>query len=430
MSLATIESFLEKRIGLSAEAVGPELIAKAVRLRVADLGMPDLTAYQGYLERSAKEQTTLIEAVVVPETWFFRNRKAFDFLVNYVTGAWLSENLGRRRLRALSIPCSTGEEAYSIAMALMDAGFQNDRFHIDGVDISEKALATARTAVFAHGSFRGEDLSFRRRYFDLKGDGFHLHDDVRNAVRFFRGNVLNDRFLMDQGPYDIIFCRNLLIYLSPRAKQRTLEVMNRLLTDSGILFLGHAERQAAVSWGLAGLPAFGVFACRKERRKRARIPKPGAPHPPRQRRFEKVGKGVKPAQPTAPAQTAGSGPESVARDRAPDKDGPTASQGDLFDEAQRLADRGSLPSALTMCREFLNKHPVHVQAHFLMGLIHEALDNAEKAEEFFNKALYLDPDHSEALNHLSFVVEHRGDKVRAAHLRRRAQRASRKQAEI
>jgi len=429
MSLTMIESFLEKEIGLSAETVGPELIAKAVGLRIADLAMPDINAYRGYLERSKEEQAALIEAVVVPETWFFRNRKAFDFLGNYVTGTWRSENPGRR-LQALSIPCSTGEEAYSIAMALTDEGIQNDRFRIDGVDISEKALARAKTALYDRASFRGDDLSFRERYFDIHEDEFQLHDDVRKAVRFFRGNVLNDRLLMDNGPYDIIFCRNLLIYLSPQAKQRTLEVMSRLLTDSGILFLGHAERQAAVAWGLAGIPEFGVFACRKERRKRARFPQPDALARPRQRRFEKVGEDVKPAQPVPLGHRIDNGSETRTQVQAPDNEAPIVEQKDLFDEAQRLADRGSLLSALTMCQDFLNKHPIHVQAHFLLGLIYEALDNAEKAEESFNKALYLDPDHSEALNHLSFVVEHRGDKVRAAHLRRRAQRASRKLAEI
>jgi chemotaxis protein methyltransferase WspC len=429
MSPAMIESFLEKKIGLSAEAIGSEVIAKAVRLRMADLGLPDVAAYYGCLMASEKEQAALIEAVVVPETWFFRNKKAFRFLVDYVTGTWFRENPGRR-LRALSIPCSTGEEAYSIAMSLLDAGIQNDRFQIDGVDISETALAGARTALYARPSFRGDDLSFRRRYFDPEGDAFRLHGDVRKTVRFFIGNVLNVRILADQGPYDIIFCRNLLIYLSPRAKQRTLEVMDRLLTDSGILFLGHAERQAAVLWGLVGIPEFGVFACRKERRKEVCTFKPAAEPRPCRRRFEKLGRCLQPPRPALSSYSVGKVPESAIPDRAPDNREQDAIQRDLFDEAQRLADRGSLSSALELCRSFVNDHPIHVRAHFLMGLIYEALDSEEKAEESFNKAIYLDPNHSEALNHLSYIVENRGDTSQAAHLRERAQRVFRKQAEI
>jgi len=429
MSTSRIDSFLEKTIGLSAEAIGPEVIAKAVRLRMADLGLPDVADYYGCLMASEKEQTALIEAVVVPETWFFRNRKVFRFLVDYVTGTWFKENPGRS-LRALSIPCSTGEEAYSIAMSLMDAGIQNNRFHIDGVDISETALAGARTALYARASFRGEDLSFRERYFDPEGDVFRLHDDVRQPVRFFRGNILNERILADQDPYDFIFCRNLLIYLSPRAKQRTLELMDRLMTDSGILFLGHAEREAAVLWGLVGIPEIGVFACRKERRKKVRSNKPAHEPRPCRRRFEKVGRCLQPPRLAAPAHSVGKTPESFITEWAPNDSAQSSIRGDLFDEAQRLADKGALGSALELCGHFLNDHPIHVEAHFLMGLIYEALDSEEKAEQSFNKAIYLDPNHSEALNHLSFVIENRGDTARAAHLRERAQRASRKQAEI
>jgi chemotaxis protein methyltransferase WspC len=428
MSLAMIESFLEKKIGLSAEAMGSKVIANAVRLRMASLGLSDMTAYHGYLKMSDEEQAALVEAVVVPETWFFRNRKVFGFLVEYVAGTWLRENRGRC-LRALSIPCSTGEEAYSIAMSLMDAGIHSNRFHIDGVDISEAALARARTAVYGQGSFRGEELSFRKRYFTKKGNMLQLHEEVRQTVRFLKGNVLDDRLLMDQDPYEIIFCRNLLIYLSPRAKQRTLEVMDRLLTDSGILFLGHAEREAAVLWGLAGIPEFGVFACRKERRKKARALKPAVQPRPCRRRFEKVGKCLQPTHPGLP-YSLGKAPETKIQERPPGHRGHSAGQRDLFDEAQRLADRGSLGAALDLCGNFLNDHPVHVEAHFLMGLVYEALDLAEKAEEFFNKAIYLNPDHSDALTHLSFIVENRGDPSQAAHLRERAQRASRKQAEI
>jgi len=429
MSPAMIESFLEKAIGLSAEAIGSEVIAKAIRLRMADLGLPDVAAYQDCLMASEKEQKALIEAVVVPETWFFRNKKAFRFLVDYVTGTWLIENPGRR-LRVLSIPCSTGEEAYSIAMSLMDAGIQNDRFHIDGVDISEAALARARTALYARGSFRGDDLSFKSRYFDPEGNDFRLHDDVRKAVRFFRGNVLNDRILTGQGPYDIIFCRNLLIYLSPRAKERTLKAMDRLLSDSGILFLGHAERQVAVLWGMVGIPEFGVFACRKELRKKVRPHDPAAQPRPCRRQLEEIGRFILPIGPAVSPHRAGNASEFAISDRDPDNRGEDAVHRNLFDEAQRLADKGSLSSALELCQNFLKNHPVHVQAHFLMGLIYEALDRAEKAEESFNKAIYLDPNHSAALNHLSYLVENRGDRSQAAHLRERAQRVFRKQAEI
>ena len=421
MPLTMIESLLEKEIGVSAEAIGPEVIAKAVRLRLDECGFADIRAYLDFLKTSEEEQGNLIEAVVVPETWFFRNKKSFAFLAKYVTGKWLPKHRGDR-LHVLSVPCSTGEEPYSIAMALLDEGVGKDRFHIDGVDISEGALGKAKSGVYAKGSFRGDDISFRKRYFEPKGDAYQLNSDIRKKVRFIKGNVLDDHLLMDQEPYDILFCRNLLIYLSSEAKRRIFEILNRLLATTGILFLGHAERQAAIEWGFAGIPEFGVFACRKERRKRENRPEPAVNvrHQSCQRMFEKAGKGLQALPRSQPPVTIEDLEPKILSEHIDNRES-LEGQKDLFIEAQRLADQGSLLSALELCETFLRENPVHVQAHFLMGLIFEALDNEERAEEFFNKAIYLDPNHYESLNHLSFVVEHRGDKKRAARLRRRAQ---------
>jgi len=425
MSLTMIESLLEKEIGVSAGAIGPEVIAKAVHLRVAECGLADIKTYFNLVKTSEEEQGNLIEAVVVPETWFFRNKNSFAFLSNYVTGEWLPKHRGDR-LRVLSVPCSTGEEPYSIAMALMDAGIGEDRCHIDGVDISEAALGKAKSGVYTKGSFRGDDLSFRKRYFEPKGDVYQLNPGLRKWVRFIKGNLLNDGLFMAQKSYDIIFCRNLLIYLSPEAKRRTFEILDRLLVRSGILFLGHAERQAAIEWGFAGIPEFGIFACRKERRKRENRTNPAVNVQPQpcQRLFEKAGKGLGALPRSHPPVATDEVFQPKVLSEQSDNRGSLEGHKDLFNEAQRLADQGSLLSALELCETYLRENPVHVQAHFLMGLILEALDNEERAEEFFNKAIYLDPNHYESLNHLSFVVEHRGDKDRAAHLRRRAQQFS------
>jgi len=427
MSRIRIEAFLEKEIGLSADAVGPDVVSRAVRTRMADLGLLDVVLYHKILTTSEKEQASLIEAVVVPETWFFRNKKAFRFLADYITGTWVKENPGRS-LRVLSIPCATGEEAYSIAMCLVDAGIREDRFHIDGLDISETALIKARQGLYSTASFRGDDLSFRERHFDPEDDGFRLHERLRRTVRFLRGNILDDQMLLYQEPYHVIFCRNLLIYLSPRAKTRTLETIDRLLSDSGILFLGHAEREVAVSWGLVGIPEPGAFACRKERRKAARPPYSAHRSHPRRRRFERVGKGLESAPSVAPAAPAGRDTGSAVPELSPDRKEVSDMGKNLFDQAQALADRGSLTAALDLCRSFIRDQPVHAGAYFLMGLIYETLDKEEEAEASFNKAIYLDPNYSEALNHLSFIFENRGDASGAAHLRERARRAFQQEA--
>src|SRR3954463_795415 len=94
-------------------------------------------------------------------------------------------------LRVLSLPCSTGEEPYSIAMALLDAGFPAERFHVDALDISLRALAFARRGVFGRNSFRGGDGEYRDRHFTAAGAGWQLGEAERRPVEFRQGNVLD-----------------------------------------------------------------------------------------------------------------------------------------------------------------------------------------------------------------------------------------------
>ena len=422
-----IESLLEEKIGLDTAAIGRKVIENAVRQRMAQCGLTSLAAYAETLSEGNNvhflndEWKNLIEMVVVPETWFFRNRKVFNYLVRFVRDSWLPENRGRL-LRVLSIPCSTGEEPYSIAMAFMDAGIPKDRFQIDGFDISEEALIKARRGEYGPGSFRGKDLEFRDQYFKPKDPGYLLLDHVKERVRFKAGNVLKNRFAAGS-PFDVIFCRNLMIYMSPEARNQTLETISGLLAETGVFFCGHAERQTAIEWGFEAVQATGVFACRKRcRESKGKSPSVAAKKVPFKRQVqEKKIKPIKnPVMPVPFPTGKSSKPKSSSRVDA----GVPTSREDvhLFLEAREMADQGQLPKALELCRVFLDENPMHAEAHFLMGLIHEALHKNHKAEAFFNKAIYLNPEHVEALNHLAFIESQRGNENSAERLRQRAQR--------
>jgi len=420
-----IESLLEEKIGLDTEAIGRRVIEKAIARRMAQCGSINLEAYAKTLVDSNDEWKHLIEMVVVPETWFFRNRKVFNFLVRFVKESCPSENPGRR-IKVLSIPCSTGEEPYSIAMSFMDGGIHKDRFKITGIDISEKALEIARAGFYGQGSFRGKELAFRDRYFQSKNDGYELLNTVIEKVQFKAGNIMEKRFVTG-APYDIIFCRNLMIYMSEDARNQTLETMSRLLAEKGIFFCGHAERQTAIEWGFEAVNESGVFACRKrcgESRKKfppvdAAAPEINPQVSPKEIKavpklsltlddlFKKSTEEKNPSHPAISVPTF----EKAAN---------------LFQEARRMADQGQLPKALELCEVFLSENPVHAEAHFLMGLIYEALNNVEKAEAFFNRAIYLNPEHFEALNHLAFIESYRGNEESAGRLRQRAQGAREK----
>ena len=419
-----IESLLEEKIGLDTAAIGRKVIEKAIRRRMDQCSIARLEVYAKTLVDSNDEWKNLIEMVVVPETWFFRNRKVFNYLARFVKNTWLPGNSGRM-LKVLSIPCSTGEEPYSVAMAFMDAGIKKERFQITGMDISEEALKKARLGVYGKGSFRGKDLTFRDRYFQPKNDGYQLLGHVRDKVKFKSGNVMENRFAAG-APYDVIFCRNLMIYMSPEARSQTLETMSRLLAETGIFFCGHAERQTAIDWGFEAVNETGVFACRKRcRESRRKNPSVDVTRTPSKRPVHK--KEIKPIRKALMPVDVLSGKSTEQQNRSkPDLSTPKPDTGvNLFLEAREMADQGQLPKALELCAVFLGENPVHVEAHFLMGLIHEALQNENKAEAFYNRAIYLNPEHVEALNHMAFIELQRGNNNSAERLRQRARDISR-----
>lgn len=436
MTLTAIEAMLEQRIGLSPESIGRETIAKALDRRRNALGLADEAAYRDLLARSRAEMDELIELVVVPETWFFRNKESFAFLTRQVRSEWLPRP-EPAVLRVLSIPCASGEEPFSIGMALLDAGLPPERFRIDAVDISPAALSKARRGVYGRESFRGKHLSFRDRYFIPVAGGYQVIPELRDLIRFQRGNLMDESALADEAPYDVVFCRNLLIYLSEGARIRAMEVIGRLLARKGLLFLGHVERPLVCGAGYVGIRQPGVFVCQRltdappvtpPTPAKARSVPPSSPrHPPKAcshrpstdgsppRRVNTTGAPPvrKPATVPSPAAPGNRVNETVSE---------TSPAGTDLQEAQRLADGGDLETAARICEQCLSQNAFHIGAHFLMGLICHAQDDEERAEAHFNKALYLDPNHHEALSHLAFIMEHRGQRSQAERLRQRAHR--------
>ncbi len=219
-----LENFLAQHIGLDVQSVGSSLVAQAAAKRRAACGL-DSSAYLAYLEKNLAEQNALIDLVVVLETWFFRNHAAFEYLSLYATRLWQPRQADEK-FRVLSIPCATGEEPYSVTMSLLTAGVPATAFEVEAVDVSKKALDAARLGVYGPGSFRGQTaLDYRSRYFEaasapLPDKWMQINAQVRQQVRFFQDNLTHSTCLYERPAYAAIFCRNLLIYLTPEARQR------------------------------------------------------------------------------------------------------------------------------------------------------------------------------------------------------------------
>ncbi|MES2255419.1 MAG: CheR family methyltransferase [Pseudomonadota bacterium] len=411
--IAKYEKLLKHAMGLDADTVGPSAIARAIRVRMSACNLNDTQAYWERICASKSELQELVETVVVQETWFFRDREAFATMVRMVHQEFLPDRQ-RDRLRVLSLPCSTGEEPYSIAMTLLDAGVPEDRFCVDAVDISARAIAQAEGQVYGKNSFRGNDLEFRDRHFTKVPKGYRLASTVRAQVRFEQGNLFDAAFLRGVESYDIIFCRNLLIYFDSVAQDSAVGVLTRLLRAKGLLFVGPSETSLLVKHHFVPVKSPMAFAFRKVvavgREPKRDIGRPIWNLPSARHATTPIFQSVSLSLPA---------PSALPKPRSPAETKPT------IEEIWRIADCGNLVEAARCCEEYLRNNGQSPEAMYLMGLIRDAAGNQVEAADYYRKTLYLQPNHHEALAHLAFLLEKEGDLVGANILNDRARRLKR-----
>lgn len=428
--LAHFFDFLRERIGLDVASVGEATIERALRHRCTVSHSPDTHSYWTLLQSSTSEQQALIEAVIVPETWFFRYPESFASLSKLVRER-VAALKGARPVRILSLPCSTGEEPYSIAMALLDAPVGVQQFQIDAMDISPVSIARAERGVYGKNSFRGADTLFRERYFTPLEDGFLVDKRVRDCVRFRPANLL-DPALLTQTPYDFVFCRNVLIYFDQVTQKQVFEVLKRLTHEEGVLFIGPAEGSLLTRMGMRsiGIPQTFAFSHCVEAPQpvsviQAPLPLSGLARsmpgtsvaPPVRmpvRAFPRLAApasfAVRPTVVPAPASPVGG--DNVAT---------------LLATIASLANEGRSAEARTACERFLQHHEPVAQIFYWLGLLSEVEGNAALAQGFYRKALYLDPQHAETLAQLAALLEAQGDRSGARRLQERAARGASRQ---
>lgn len=402
-----IGKLLAETIGLDADSIGEKILSRAVSSHMTETGVRDIGGYLKRVRSFPEVLEQLIEKVVVTETWFFRDTEPFLYLGEYVRNV-RKPSAQPGPLRILSVPCSTGEEPYSIAMTLLESGMTPEDFHIAAVDISGRALQKAREARFGGSSFREKNIHFADGYCVKSGKEHILDSRIVSLVNFFRENIMDEEFTARHEPYHIIFCRNLLVYLTPRARGKILAHLERLLVPGGILFTGAAELIYFHQRGYRPVDHPRSFACRKSEpaKKRTAVApdKPAsAPLPHTRHRSSR-----KPEK-TVPAS---------ARTEEPARKADPAA----LEKIRDLADRGALEKACSLCESFLKEHGACAEAYCLMGVICQASNYSDRAEEFLLKSIYLDPHNYEALIHLHLISEHRGDLAKAALYKNRAER--------
>ena len=405
--------FLKQRIGLDVASVGPAIIERAVRQRCSVLNVANNDLYWQHLNSSKDEQQALIESVIVPETWFFRYPESFATL-GRLARERLAELSNRRALRILSLPCSTGEEPYSIAMALFDAGCAAHQFSVDALDISPLSVQRAQQALYGKNSFRGQQLDFRERYFTLEDGGYQLDARVCQQINFEVGNVLAPTLASSRAPYDFVFCRNLLIYFDLKTQQQALDALKRLTRADGVLFIGPAEGSLLSRLGMRSIGVPQSFAfCHSADPQPVVAPVWSDPKP--------VTRPVRPVEKPASRPFASRVQAPLVERSASQADEPAL----LLQNIALLANEGKSSEARAVCEQSLQRHGPQAQVFYWLGLLSDVEGQTAQAQGFYRKALYLEPQHSEALVHLAALLASQGDVAGAQRLQARAVRSER-----
>lgn len=233
---------IKDRFGIFYDDSKQFLLQSRLQTRLVKRSVADFAAYYRFLMAHPERQTEWDELASVlsnNETYFFRERAQLDVLANEVVGEALRSG---GRLRVWSSACSTGEEPFSLAMTLLETRrLTPSQIEIKASDISPRALAKCATAFYRELSFRATPPELIQRYFRPFEGGFMIADEIKRMVEFFRLNLLDRQAVAGTGPFDAIFCRNVLIYFDKPTQKRVVEAFAKALRPRGFLFLGHAE---------------------------------------------------------------------------------------------------------------------------------------------------------------------------------------------
>jgi chemotaxis protein methyltransferase WspC len=382
--LNSISRLIENISGISVEFLGLTF-EKIINKECSLLGVDSLEQYYQHLMLDKATINRLIEAIVVPETWFFREFHNLNTLISKA-----KDILSRRhlpQLRVLCIPAATGEEAYSIAMLFDLNKIPLEQVRIIGIDISENALAVAQIGEYRKNSFREKNTSHLLELFENRSDCFYVPERIKRSVSFVCENAFSiSRKIL--GSFDIIICRNLLIYLDTDNQRKLLNNLSEMLLPNGV-FCTSASESATVM-------LHDFFSLDHEH---------NVLFSPRQNKSEPECDYRLPEIKRVVATTTSSVNESPAKE----------SSNDVI----KLIDSGDLVNAEKLCLKLVVTKPDEPELFAVLGLIYEALAEIEKAESCYRKSLYLNPYHPETVIHLSYLLENRGQYVEAQRLRER-----------
>lgn len=238
------QSLLKKTSGLAIGEDKVYLLESRLRTIVNDNGLASLKELASKIKMSPTSELAwaVVEAMTTNETSFFRDNRPFNLFKDVVMPAIMQKNQATKHVRIWSAACSSGQEAYSLAMIIKEQGWeaQGWKFEIIGTDISQEIVNTAKEGIYSQFEVqRGLPIQMLMKYFSQENEKWKLSDTIKSMVQYRTFNLLEPMSLM--GKFDIVFCRNVLIYFDRETKGDVLDRIEKITNSGGYLFLGGAE---------------------------------------------------------------------------------------------------------------------------------------------------------------------------------------------
>ncbi|NLJ56939.1 MAG: protein-glutamate O-methyltransferase CheR [Firmicutes bacterium] len=245
-----VQRIVYEKIGIDLTEAKKALVVSRLSKRLRELKLNTFTQYYRYLQESPGETEIMFNCLTTNVTRFFREQHHFESLYLECLPRWeaeIGDNFHKRKVRAWSAGCSTGEEPYTLAMVLHDyfQGKKGWSINILASDVNTDVLEKARRGLYSHKEIEGIPYSYLKKYFKL-GTGsnqgfFKTKRMLQELVAFRRINLASAEKYPAAGSLDLIFCRNVFIYFDREVRRQILERFHRCLQPGGLLFLGHSE---------------------------------------------------------------------------------------------------------------------------------------------------------------------------------------------
>ncbi len=408
------QKLLVETCGLRFDEGRNQSLHEALWQRLQHRGYESYREYYNLLKfhpEGRLEIRELFDLVTIGETYFFRNKAQFDVLMRSVLPEIIQRKADSedRCIRVWSAGCSRGDEAYSIAIAILEVfpSVEELRIAILGTDINRKSLACSEEGVYGEKDIGHLPKEYLEKYFKRQGPSYYLRDDVKQLVEFEYHNLARDPcFHEKMQNVDILFCRNVIIYFDPETTQRVIENFYNCLARDGYLFLGHTESLWQITNRFERVEFPQTFIYKKRLgpiQEDAMRPFMAVPeidiedftfstvpaeafqvepflHSPRQQAEDAARQADRPSETvfvSSPAPTVGQDKKHILTG---------------LSEATRLANEARYKEAADILGKIVQEDNLSVEAYYLLGVLSYKSGDLKEAEAQFKKVIYVAPD--------------------------------------